>query len=317
LALLEFDYWALIIGSIAGISFQALLLVFIGNFKPKFTFRKSALKEMLSFGIWTLLNGLAVWLTNWMDSLLIGRFMNDYYLGLYKNSTGMITSLFGMVTSAIVPVLFSSLSKMQNDDEMFASMYQKTLKNVTLFVLPMGIGVCIYSDLATDILLGSQWVEATNIIAVSAISTALRTIFVSLNGDVYRAKGHYKTPLILQLFDIVIAIPICCWALNQGFWMFVYVRALLKLVLIIPEAILLKTKCNIAPSKTIKNLFPCITASLLMGAIAVLLHGLNDAFVYQIVSILLCALTYLISLLMNKKERKYVTDMLKSIERHK
>ena len=283
LALLGFDYWALIIGSIAGILIQAILLIFIGNFKPTLFFSKAAFTEMFSYGIWTLMNGLAVWISNWVDALLIGKFMSDYYLGLYKNTTSMITALFGMITAAIVPVLFSSLSKMQNDDEMFSSMYQSTLKNVALLVIPMGVGVCIYSNLATYILLGDKWMEATKIIAVGAASTALRTVFISLNGDVYRAKGHFKTPLVLQLVDIVITIPLCFFALKDGFWTFVYVRAITKLILIIPEQILLRIKCNISMRRTAKNLLPCLIATVAMGICAVLLHGAIDSIVYDVI----------------------------------
>ena len=42
LALLGLDYWSLIIGSIAGILVQAILLIFIGNFKPQLYFSKTA-----------------------------------------------------------------------------------------------------------------------------------------------------------------------------------------------------------------------------------------------------------------------------------
>lgn len=313
LALLNFDYWALIIGNIAGILVQAVLLMFVGSFRPHFFFSKTAFNEMFSFGIWTLLNGLAVWITNWVDSLMIGRYMNDYYLGLYKNSTGTITSLFGMITSAIVPVLFSSLSKMQNDEKQFSSMYQETLKNVAIFVIPMGVGACVYSDFATSVLLGSQWTEATNIIAVSSISTALRTVFISLNGDVYRAKEHFKTPLVLQIVDIAVTIPLCLIALKTGFWTFVYVRAISRLLLIIPEALLLKTKCGISPKETVRNLAPCFFATVVMTVAAVLLHGISDSFVYQIASIAICAVIYFSVLMIKKSERAYLLGIVKSV----
>ena len=317
LALLKFDYWALIIGNIAGIAVQAVLLMFIGNFKPQFFFSKAAFSEMFSFGIWTLLNGLAVWVTNWIDSLLIGRYMNDYYLGLYKNSTGMITSLFGMVTAAIVPVLFSSLSKMQNDDDAFSEMYQNTVKNITMFVLPMGVGVCIFSDLATYVLFGSKWVEATSIVAISAITTALRTVFISINGDVYRAKGHFKTPFILQLLDISITIPACYFALMDGFWTFVYVRAISRLLFIVPEQCIIWKQCSINPKITFKKLVPVLTSTLIMGMIAFALHKLCNSLITQVISIILCVIIYFASLCIYRTERIFICSLSTPMNRKK
>lgn len=317
LALLGLDYWSLIIGSIAGILVQAILLIFIGNFKPQLYFSKTAFLEMFSYGIWTLLNGLAVWLTTWIDSLLIGRFMNDYYLGLYKNSTGMITSLFGMITAAIVPVLFSSLSKMQHDDEMFASMYHNTLKNIALLVLPMGVGVCIYSNLATNILLGKQWAEATNIIAVTAISTALRTVFVSLNGDVFCAKGHFKTPLLLQVADILITIPLCYFALVKGFWIFVYVSALSKLLFIIPRQYLLWKKCSINPWETFKKLKNIFSSTIIMGLLAFCLHKISNNIILELVSIAVCIFAYFATLCLHHSERIFLKSIIAQIKSKK
>ena len=76
----------------------------------------------------TMLDGLVIWATNWIDSLLIASYMTDYQLGLYKNSIGIITTLFGMVTAALTPVLYASLSRLQNDDKAFNDMFMGTQK---------------------------------------------------------------------------------------------------------------------------------------------------------------------------------------------
>ena len=110
LALLGLDYWSLIIGNIAGILVRAIMLIIVGKFKPLLFFNFKQLKHMLSFGVWTLMVGIAIWLTSWVDSLLISQYMTGHYLGLYKNATSTITALFAIVTSALTPVLFSALS---------------------------------------------------------------------------------------------------------------------------------------------------------------------------------------------------------------
>jgi len=49
----------------------------------------------------------------------------------------------------------------------------------------MGIGVYLYSDLATKILLGSQWNEASRVIGLWAITSSITIVFSYFNSEVY------------------------------------------------------------------------------------------------------------------------------------
>ena len=243
LALLNFDYWSLVIGNICGVIVRSILLIIVGGYKPKLYFNVNELKCMLRYGILTMLDGLVIWATNWIDSLLIASYMTDYQLGLYKNSIGIITTLFGMVTAALTPVLYASLSRLQNDDKAFNDMFMGTQKILCMFLLPMGSGVFLYRELATDIILGSLWKDAAFIIGITAITFAIRTIFVSFNSEVYRAKGKFYMPLCVQLIDLAILIPTCISSSKIGFEALVYARALIRMDMVIPGFILMYVVC--------------------------------------------------------------------------
>ncbi len=310
LAFLGCDYWSLIIGNIAGIVVQSLTLTAVKAFKPRLYFSWKCLKEMLSYGIWTILNGLATWLTSWIDAFLIGRFMSDYYLGLYKNTTGMMTSIFGIVTASIVPVLFSSLSKLQDDEAGFRKMYLNVQSFLCLFLLPTGMGLYFYRKFATGILLGSQWSEAADIIGITAITTVLRLIYVGLNGDVLRAKGEFKVPLILQMLDLVITIPLCYCSLKVGFWQFVYVRSLARLILIVPELHYMHKICKISPKDQWMTSRHMYAATVVMSIAAWLLTRHSHGFFASVGGILVCMAVYGAILLAFPEERKMALDML-------
>ncbi len=311
LALLGLDYWALIIGNIAGGVIQSLMLTLMRSFKPTWFFSWEYLKEMMNYGMWTLINGFAVWLAAWIDTFLIGRALSDYYLGLYKNSISIINNLFAIIIASITPVLFSSLSKLQDDDENFKKVYLGIQRTLSLLVIPLGVGAFLYQDFVTLVLLGDQWAEAAAIMGINALTMVFRRLFVSINGDVYRAKGHVKVPLFIELIDIFLSIPVCIFVLHQfGFWTFVYTKALLRLVLMIPEFILLKQKCNIGFSLVAKNVGSFFLAAAVMSAGAVVLKMVSDSFVWNIVSIIVCAGIYFAVLLMIPKERHFVVDFV-------
>ncbi len=304
LALLGWDYWALIVGNIAGVVLRSLLLLFVGKFRPLLYFRFRELRYMLGFGIWTLLDGVALWLASWIDSFLIARAMSDYYLGLYKNATSMVTSLFAIVTAALAPVLFSSLSRLQDRPEDFNRLFLKVQKTLAIFLLPMGVGLWLYRDLATSILFGGQWGEASAIVGVMALSTVLRTLLISLYGDVFRAKGHFYLPFILQVFEIVLLVPACVLSVRHGFWPLVYTRALLKLDLVLPEALAVWRVCQITPKTTAKILFHPVAATAGMTLLLLLCQSVGRSAAWQIVSILLGIFFYFVLFFLFREERE-------------
>jgi len=306
LALLGFDYWSLIIGNISGVIVQSVMLIFIGKFRPSCYFSFKDLLFMLNFGIWTLLDGIVTWATAWIDTLLISHYMTDYYLGLYKNSTGTITAAFTIVTSALTPVLFSSLSKLQTKQEKFNEMFINVQRMLCVFLIPLSVGIFFYRDLATLILFGEKWSEASDIIGIMSITTALRTIFVSFYSDLYRAKGKFYIPLIMQIIDMIILIPTCIISVKNGFWTLVYARAFVKLDLIIPDVIMAWAICKLSPRKTLKAILPTLFATASMICAILILQIISHTLLWTIISIAICIVLYFSVLFAFKKERKEI-----------
>ena len=202
-ALLGFDYWSLIFGNIVGTIVRAIMLFIVDRFKPIWIFSKKIFIHMISYGIWTLVDGIAVWATTWIDTLLISRNLTNYYLGIYKNSIATITEFVAIVTSAVTPVLFASLSKIQDDSLEFNRFFLSVQRTLCIFLMPMGAGLFFYRRLATYILFGNGWDEAADVVGIMAITIIMRTIFVSFYSDAYRAKGKFQVPFFCKWL-------ICC-----------------------------------------------------------------------------------------------------------
>lgn len=166
LAFIGLSYWALIIGSIVIQFYNAVILTIKSTWKPYFFYSTQILKKMLSFSLWSLIESISIWLTSWVDVFIISNVLNQYYLGIYKTSTMMVNAIMSLVTASIVPVLFSALSRLQEDDDKFRDMYFSVQKTVSIFILPLGVGVFVFRDLATRIVLGNKWLESSAIIGI-------------------------------------------------------------------------------------------------------------------------------------------------------
>lgn len=298
LALLGLSYWALIIGTLFMQFSNAIILTAKSKWKPELFYDVNMLKEMLSFSIWSLVEAVSIWLTSWIDSFIIGSALNQYYLGLYKTSTTMVNTLMALVTSAIVPVLFSALSRLQDDDIKFNKLYFKFQRIVSILIFPLGIGVYLYSDLATQVILGNQWSEANNVVGTWALTSSIMIVFGQFSSEVYRAKGKPKLSFIAQMLHLIVLVPTIIISVKFGFWSLVYARSWIRMQFVVVHLIIMRIFIGIPVLKTIKNVLPTLISAVIMGVLGYFLQQLQNGVLWSVFSIFLCAISYFLILLL-------------------
>lgn len=307
------SYWSLIIGTICVQLFNAIILTIKSKWKPKLSYDIQILKEMLPFSAWSLVEAISIWLTIWIDAFIIGYYLNEYYLGIYKTSTIMVNSLMALITAATVPVLFSALARLQNDNEKFQEMFLRFQKIVSVLVFPLGIGVFLYSELATKIMLGDKWKEASDVIGIWALTSAIVIVLSHFCSEVYRAKGKPKLSFLAQILHLVILVPVCIISSSYGFWVLVYARAWIRLEGIVVHLILMRIALGFSVLSMLKNVMPTAISAMVMGYFGYLLQKLNSGMVWSFISIVLCIVFYFGFLCLFPSIRKEIIMMMNKL----
>jgi PST family polysaccharide transporter len=310
LAFFGFSYWSLIIGTICGQISNAIVLMSKSKWKPIWFYDFKVLREMISFSIWSLVEAISIWLTTWVDVFIIGSALDAYYLGIYKTSTAIVTSLMSLITSVTVPILFSTLSRLQNDNEQFNLMFFKTQRLVSIVLFPLGVGIYLYSELATLILLGNKWNEASVVIGQWALTSAIMIVFGYYCSEVYRAKGRPKLSFLAQALHLVVLIPVCIISSKYGFLILVYTRSWIRMQFVLVHFLIMKFALGIPISKMIRNVFPTAVSAVLMGCIGYLLQQLKGGMAWDFLSIAICVFFYFGFLLFFSNMRKEIFSML-------
>ena len=313
LAFLGLSYWALIIGTITMQLSNAIILTLKSKWKPKLFYSVEILKKMLSFSIWSLIEAISIWLTTWADTFIIGNALNRHYLGLYKTSTSMVNTLMALITGSTTPVLFSTLSRLQDDEVKFNNMFLKFQRLISIIVFPLGVGIYLYSDLATQILLGSQWSEASGVIGIWALTSSVMIVFGNYCSELYRAKGSPKLSFIAQLLHLIVLVPACIISSKYGFWSLVYTRSLIRLQFVMVHLIIMKFVIKFSISKIFKSVFPTAFSAVAMGVFGYLLQQINEGLIWSLFSIVLCALLYFGILFTFPNMRKEVIGLVKKV----
>lgn len=296
LALIFKNYWALIFGTIVSNLYIAIILTVKSSWKPRFYYSLRQLKEMLSFSLWTMVAGIAIWLTSYIDVFIVGSYLNEHYLGIYKTSMSTVNSYMSLVTSATVPVLFSALSRYQNNDAEFKKSFYSFQRLTAVLLFPMGMGIFIFSDLVTEILLGGQWVEASGFVGLWGLTSAFTIVLSQYNSEVYRSKGNPKISLLSQFIHLVFLVTVLLISIRYGFETLYIARSLTRIQGIITSFILIRILYGFKIKEILKNVFAPFVCTILMSAVGYGLKLINNSMLWQLVCVAICIIVYFVLL---------------------
>ncbi len=313
LAFILRTYWALIAGMIGLNLSNAIILTIKSRWKPKLEYDFLLFKQMFAFTVWSLLEAISIWLTGYIDIFIVGKMLNEYYLGIYRVSMTTVGQFTGIITAATTTVLFSSLSRLQTDRQEFEKMFFNFQKLVGLLVIPLGFGIFIFRDLVVDILLGSQWCAAAHFMGIWALTSAVTIVLSHYSSEVYRALGKPKLSFVAQLLHLIVLVPVVWYFVRFGFEVLCDARAIVRLELVLVNLILMYAVIHISIWKMIKNILPELFAASLMTGI--LLLPPNVGILIKISYIILSIAIYIGAICCFKNERHILFNLKKYLKR--
>lgn len=297
------NFWALVLGTIIRNLILAVYLTVKSPWKPRWYYNWQQLKQMFGFSMWTVFESVSIWLTGYADLFLVGTFLSQYYLGIYRTSMATVGGIVGVITAATTPVLFASLSRLQNNQDEFQTMFFRFQKIVSILVVPIGFGIFIFSDVVTAIMLGDQWGNAIGFIGLWGLMSTITILFSHYASEVYRSLGRPKLSALAQWLHIVVLVPIVFIFAKKGFEQLYVARSLVRLESVLVDCTLLYFCCKISPWKMSKNVLPAFIASGIMAVIGYGLHLLSHNLIVNLLFIIICAAVYFVVLSLFKTDR--------------
>ena len=173
----------------------------------------------------------------------------------------------------------------------------------------MGIGMFLYSDLVTSILLGSQWMEASAFIGIWSLTGVVTVVFSYFSSEVYRSKGEPKISLITQVIHLGFLIPTLLLTVSHGFETLYIARSLVRVQGIFTGLIIMHVRYGFKIHHVLKNIFPMTVAAVIMGVAGFGLQFVADGLLWDLVAIVLCVIVYFTALfVLFPKTRREILD---------
>ncbi|MGL5594498.1 MAG: oligosaccharide flippase family protein, partial [Cetobacterium sp.] len=262
LAYYSYGPLALLLGYLTNYIYLSIISTYYTKWLFKLTLKSIIIIEIYKYGIYSLMESFLIWLTLWFDTLIINKVFTLYQIGLFRNTQVMTNAIFGIISSSIIPVFFSKISQIKDDEDITNNFFYKIQKYLSIVAIPIGIGVFSLKEFLIVLIFGENWIEASDILGYLALSTSLNVAYSSLSSELYRAYGKVNISFVVQFIYLLILIPFCYLASKIDFIFFIKIRSLLKIIYIFINFYILQKYFNISIKKILQNTLPTLIASI-------------------------------------------------------
>ena len=212
LAIAGYGVWALVLGTMIG-SFchrtaSIRFALKYANWKPRFKFRRWALKDCFSFGAWVYFSTFVSFGINKVDYFLIGKFLGTSQLGFYERAFELMSLPRKQLVRKVNSVLFSSYSRIQDDNARVVRGFLRVATFLSFIAYPLMIWLFFVSPSFITVVYGEKWVGTIlplQIMCLTGIIDSYTLIFQPL----MKAKGmvgHHARRDFLYLIFLSVAV---------------------------------------------------------------------------------------------------------------
>ena len=269
------DYRALVIGIIAGYTVPVFLSYWWHPYRPRWN--TSKIGEIWALTKWLMVARVGQFILRKGDEFVAGRIGTTAQFGLYNVGSDFGQMPVGEIGPAMLKALLPVLSSLEGQLERTNQAVIKTIAAVNTVIWPIGLGFMAIAAQATEIALGSKWMDAVPYVSLFALASVLQTITSPAN-TLLILHGHTRSQsqIVWIEFASFVAAAI---ALVPGFHLIG-----LALARIISSAAsscvtLLYTKkiCRLPITPILKTIARPLAGAVLMYALVMYLQGMIDA----------------------------------------
>lgn len=189
MALAGYGIWSLV-GQLLTLSFcTTVLLWMVGDWRPSFSFRFRALRQLFSFSFNLLGFSLLDYTVTRSSYLLIGKFISAPALGIYTRADQLMLMPVTQVANVISRVMFPALSAIQDQVERIKLIYLRAIRTISLVTFPLMLGLMVTARPFVIVVLGEQWAEVIPLLQVFCLAGVTMSVGTTV-GWIYTSQGR-------------------------------------------------------------------------------------------------------------------------------
>ncbi len=195
-ALQGFGYWALVLNSLTVSACTVAGAWFATKWSPGLPRRDAGVGSMVKFGADIVGFNVINYFSRNLDNILIGRYSGSAALGLYSKAYQLMMMPITNLRDPLNKVAMPSLSRLQNKPNEYKNYYLKCVGVLAFISMPVVVFMYVSSDRLILLLLGSQWIGASEIFKILSIAAFIQPVSSTV-GMVLLSTGRGRRYLTL------------------------------------------------------------------------------------------------------------------------
>lgn len=305
--------WALVGQYLTNSAIDTCVLWITVKWKPNFSFSTKRFKALFSYGWKIMASSFIGTMFDELRGLIIGARYSSEDLA-YNNRGEQIPALLSSnINSTMESVLFSSISKVQDDKIRVKSVVRRLMKISSFIIMPLLFGISAVADSIIKILLTDKWSECVPYLRIVCISQCFG-ILNTVNLQAIKAIGKSDTTLKLEFVKKPIYLLIILIMLNISPLAICIGNAIYSIIALLINSKPNKKYLDYGLKEQISDIFIYFIISLTMEFIVTLIGLVNiNTYLLLLVQVIIGAVFYLgISAILKLDSFEYILGIIKS-----
>ena len=310
--------WALVGQYLTNSIIDTCVLWMTIKWKPHFMFSMERFRTLFSYGWKIMATSFIGTIFDQLRGLIIGARYSSSDLA-YNNKGEQIPSLLSTnINSTIESVLFSSISKVQDDKERVKNAMRRLMKISGFIIMPLLFGVSAVANSLITILLTDKWSACVPYLRIVCISQCFG-ILNTVNIQVIKAIGKSDTTLKLEFVKKPIYLAILLIMMNISPLAICIGNAVYSIVTLFINSRPNKKYLNYGLKEQISDIFVYFIISLLMEIIVIAVGMLNiNVYLLIILQVLVGMIFYIgASIILKLDSLQYILENIKNVLKRK
>jgi len=218
LAYKGYGVWALVWGTLAYNFIYSFGNIIFCKWWPKLMFSFKKVKTLLVYSSNILFSNLISAIFTSSRTLIVGKYYDSQTLGLYDRGNQFPTALMTGFDGAFSTVLYSSLSKVQDDKERLVRYLRKSIRISLTISAPLMFGLAAVAKPTILLLLTEKWVECVPFLMIYCFICVMWPL--SAKTQALNAYGKSKVTFITNIITVIINIAIMFICIQFGIMVF-------------------------------------------------------------------------------------------------
>lgn len=175
--------------------------------KPKFEFDKEFCKKITLAAIPFAVGSIFYTIYYSIDVVMLNALVGDYATGIY-NATYKLVSVLTLFYGVYTAVIFPVMSRMfKNDEKALVLLLEKSIKYISLFIVPLAISIMFYSTDIIQLFYGHEYDAASSALSILIWTTCILYINGICNNSLLAAHKEVTTTKIYMIaatFNVIL-----------------------------------------------------------------------------------------------------------------